>query len=175
VLGFSFAAWIAVLAGWATLAGGIFSAQLAVVLVLQFLMGLLGALVSMSNTRLAMAVIPVMGRNHFFAIYSVVSNVSLGLAPIAWGLLIDAVGVHSPVWLGLEWNRFTIFFAGRQRFGSRYPRAPTDDPRQRAWRNCCANISNPRNASGLHLPRVVIVAARHHALDPANQPRPSVS
>ena len=112
VLGFSFAAWIAVLAGWATLAGGIFSAQLVVVLVLQFFMGLLGALVSMSNTRLAMAVIPVMGRNHFFAIYSVVSNVTLGLAPIAWGLVIDAVGVRSPVWLGLEWNRYTVFFAG---------------------------------------------------------------
>jgi len=112
VLGFSFAAWISVLAGWTALAGGVFPAELTLVLILQFLMGLLGALVSMSNTRLAMAVIPVMGRNHFFAIYSVVSNVTLGLSPIAWGLLIDAVGVHSPVWLGLEWNRYTIFFAG---------------------------------------------------------------
>ena len=36
-------------------------------------MGLLAALVSMSNTRLAMAIIPVMGRNHSFAIYSVVT------------------------------------------------------------------------------------------------------
>jgi MFS family permease len=112
VLGFSFVAWIAVLGGWGALAGGILPAQLAIVLVLQFIMGLLAALVSMSNTRLAMAVIPVMGRNHFFAIYSVVSNVALGLSPIIWGLLIDAVGKRSPVWLGLEWNRFTIFFAG---------------------------------------------------------------
>jgi hypothetical protein len=60
---------------------------------------------------LAMAIIPVMGRNHFFAIYSVVNNVTLGLAPIGWGLLIDAVGTRSPMWLGLAWNRFTIFFA----------------------------------------------------------------
>jgi len=52
-----------------------------------------------------------MGRNHFFAIYSVVNNVTLGLAPIGWGLLIDAVGSRSPIWLGLAWNRFTIFFA----------------------------------------------------------------
>jgi len=102
---------MAALVGWATLAGGMLPPQLVTVLFLQCLMGLLAALVSMSNTRLAMAVIPVMGRNHFFAIYSVVSNVTLGLSPIAWGLLIDAVGKGSPVWLGIEWNRFTIFFA----------------------------------------------------------------
>ena len=85
--------------------------KLSLILVLQFLMGLLAALVQMSNTRLAMAIIPVMGRNHFFAIYSVVGNATLGLAPIAWGLLIDAVGLRAPQWLGLSWNRFTIFFA----------------------------------------------------------------
>ncbi len=111
VLTFSFAAWVAVLAGWVTLAGGALPLKLSLVLVLQVLMGLLAALVQMANTRLAMAVIPVMGRNHFFAIYSVVSNVTLGLAPIGWGLLIDGVGARSPVWLGLQWNRYTVFFA----------------------------------------------------------------
>jgi MFS family permease len=111
VLTFSCAAWLAVLAGWVTLSGGVFPLKLSLVLLLQFLMGLLAALVQMSNTRLAMAIIPVMGRNHFFAIYSVVGNVTLGLAPIGWGLLIDAVGARSPMWLGLSWNRFTIFFA----------------------------------------------------------------
>jgi MFS family permease len=111
VLTFCFAMWLAVLGGWITLSGGMLPMKMSVVLILQFLMGLLAALVQMSNTRLAMAVIPPMGRNHFFAIYSVVGNVTLGLAPIAWGLLIDVVGKRSPVWLGLEWNRFTIFFA----------------------------------------------------------------
>ncbi len=65
----------------------------------------------MANTRLAMAIIPVMGRNHFFAIYSIIGNVTLGLAPIGWGLLIDAVGARSATWLGLAWNRYTVFFA----------------------------------------------------------------
>jgi len=111
VLSFCFAAWVAVLGGWMTLAGGALPVKLSLVLILQFLMGLLAALVQMSNTRLAMAVIPVMGRNHFFAIYSVLGNVTLGLAPIGWGLLIDAVGAHAPVWLGLAWNRYTVFFA----------------------------------------------------------------
>jgi MFS family permease len=111
VLRFSFAAWLAVLGGWIALAGGVFPVKLSLVLLLQALMGLLAALVQMANTRLAMAVIPVMGRNHFFAIYSVIGNVTLGLAPIGWGLLIDLVGSHAPVWLGVQWNRFTVFYA----------------------------------------------------------------
>lgn len=111
VLTFSFVTWIVVLAGWLALAGGVLKMNLALVVVLQVLMGLLAAVVTMSNTRLAMAVIPVMGRNHFFALYSVLGNVTLGLAPIGWGLLIDAVGARSASWLGVEWNRFTVFFA----------------------------------------------------------------
>jgi len=111
VLTFCFAGWVAVLAGWVSLSGGVFPARLSIVLVLQFLMGLLAALIQMANTRLAMAAIPVMGRNHFFAIYSTIGNVTLGLAPIAWGLLIDAVGARSPMWLGVVWNRYSVFFA----------------------------------------------------------------
>src|SRR5713101_2893540 len=111
VLTFCFAMWLAVLAGWMALSGGALPLKLSLVLILQFLMGLLAALVQMSNTRLAMAVIPPMGRNHFFAMYSVIGNVTLGVAPIGWGLLIDAVGVRSPIWLGLAWNHYTVFFA----------------------------------------------------------------
>ncbi|HEX5219644.1 MAG TPA: MFS transporter [Verrucomicrobiae bacterium] len=103
-------AWFAVMIGWLLLAGGAISASLLVVLALQFFMGLLAALVNMANNKLAMGVVPQMGRNHFFAIYSVVANVTLGLSPIVWGLLIDAIGKRSPVWLGLEWNRFAFFF-----------------------------------------------------------------
>lgn len=112
VLGTAGAAWVAVLLGWLLMSGGFFPCSLALVLTLQFLMGLLAALVNMANNKLAMSVVPAMGRNHFFAIYSVVSNVTLGLSPIAWGLLIDAVGARAPQWLGLEWNRYTVFFAG---------------------------------------------------------------
>ena len=111
VLTFCFAGWVAVLSGWVSLSGGVFPVKLSIILLLQFLMGLLAALIQMANTRLAMAIIPVMGRNHFFAIYSTIGNVTLGLAPIGWGLLIDAVGSHSPIWLGLAWNRYSVFFA----------------------------------------------------------------
>jgi MFS family permease len=111
VLTFSLLAWICVLTGWILIAGDLFALHLPAILILQFFMGLLAALVQMSNTRLAMALIPPMGRNHFFAIYSVVGNVTLGIAPVAWGLLIDAIGSRAPNWFGLHWNRFTFFFA----------------------------------------------------------------
>jgi MFS family permease len=100
-----------ILAGWIALAGGALRASLPLLLYLQFLMGLFAALVNMANNRLAMAVIPVMGRNHFFALYSVFMWVTLGLAPIGWGLLIDAVGGWQGGFLGLTWNRYNIFFA----------------------------------------------------------------
>ena len=50
------------------------------VLFLELLMGFAYALVNMNNTRLAMVLSPAMGRSHFFALYSVVANLSLGRA-----------------------------------------------------------------------------------------------
>jgi MFS-type transporter involved in bile tolerance (Atg22 family) len=58
-----------------------------------------------------MAVIPTLGRNHFFALYSVLGSVALGLSPILWGLLIDAAGKLDARGLGLVWDRYMVFFA----------------------------------------------------------------
>jgi MFS family permease len=85
---------------------------LSFLLLLQVLMGLFSSLVTMSNTRLAMVIVPAMGRNHFFALFSVIGSVSLGLAPILWGMVIDGIGKWETTWLKIEWNRYTIFFAG---------------------------------------------------------------
>lgn len=110
VLTFCFAAWILVLAGWTVLAGGRWTASWALIAGLQFAMGLLAALVQMSNTRLAMSIIPVMGRTHFFALFSVIGSVALGLSPVFWGLLIDLLGPLHWEWLGIVWTRFSVFF-----------------------------------------------------------------
>jgi MFS family permease len=111
VIGFSFAVWFLILLGWLLLAGGVIAPGLSVLLGLHVLMGLFASLVQMSNTRLVMAIIPVMGRNHFFAIYSVLGSLAMGLAPIGWGLLIDAIGGWQASWLGIVWNRYAVFFA----------------------------------------------------------------
>jgi len=111
ILTFALGIWLLILAAWIALAGGVLAPHLPLVLAIQFLMGLFAALMSIGNSRLAMGIIPPMGRNHFFALYSVFANVTLGLAPIAWGLLIDAVGGWHGRLLGLNWNQYTIFFA----------------------------------------------------------------
>lgn len=112
VLTFSMFLWMLILAGWSLVAGKVLPSNLALILGLQFLMGLFAALVSMASMRLVMAVIPSMGRDHFFAMYSVLTNLMLGFSPVFWGILIDAVGsLGTPQWW-LEWNRFTVFFGG---------------------------------------------------------------
>lgn len=110
VLLLSFFVWAIIALGWSLVAGRVLAPQVLLMVLLQVLMGFLAALVNMANTRLAMAVIPVMGRSHFFAIYSVVLNVTLGLAPIFWGLIIDALRAVNLVHQGMEWNRYSIFF-----------------------------------------------------------------
>ena len=84
---------------------------LPVLLALQFLMGLTSALVNMANVRLAMAIIPVMGRDHFFALFSVVGSLMMGLSPILWGLLIDSLRGLDVAWPGFALNRYSLFFA----------------------------------------------------------------
>ena len=110
ILLLSFFVWIFIAAGWALIAGGTLTPRLEIILALQASMGLFAALVNMANTRLAMAIIPAAGRSHFFAIYSVVLNVTLGLAPILWGLIIDALHPLSAHWHRFEWNPFSVFF-----------------------------------------------------------------
>lgn len=103
--------WIMVAGVWTLLAGQTVPASVAIVAALQVAMGFAFALVNMNNTRLAMVLAPPMGRSHFFALFSVVFNVTLGLAPIGWGLLIDAMGHISTGNSVFAVNRYSVFFA----------------------------------------------------------------
>src|SRR5207245_10643288 len=100
--------WILSPLGWRLLAGHLAHPLFGLVLFLELLMGFAYALVNMNNTRLAMVLAPVMGRSHFFALYSVVANLALGLAPMFWGLVIDAFGSRQVRWQNFELNRFSL-------------------------------------------------------------------
>ncbi len=112
VMIFSSLLWLCIIGVWLLLAGKYVQPTPGLILALQFCMGLGASVFNMSNIRLAMVVTPEMGRNHFFALYSVVANLSLGLSPILWGMLIDLfVGLDYQLH-GFTWNRFTVYFLG---------------------------------------------------------------
>lgn len=112
VVTFALASWMLVLVGWGLVAARVWAGNIFFILALQFAMGLLAAVMNMANLRLAMGLVPTMGRDHFFAIYSVVTSMALGLSPILWGLFIDGFAALGLRRYGLQWNRFTFFFAG---------------------------------------------------------------
>ena len=112
VMVFSSILWVMIIAVWLLLAGKYLAPEPVMILGLQFCMGLAASVFNMSNIRLAMVVTPQMGRNHFFALYSVVANLSLGLSPILWGILIDGFAELDRDWQGFNWNRFAVFFLG---------------------------------------------------------------
>lgn len=110
VLLFCFAIWLVILVGMTLIAGRVLQPSISILVPLQVLMGLTAALAQMANTRLAMVTIPVMGRSHFFALFTVVGSLVLGLSPILWGIFIDLLKPLKIVWYGFEWNRFSVFF-----------------------------------------------------------------
>jgi MFS family permease len=111
VLMFCMAAWLVIVAGWFALAGHVLHATMPILVTLLFLMGLTTALANMANVRLAMAIIPVMGRDHFFALFSVVGSLAMGVSPILWGVLIDTLRGVNVTWHGFAVNRYSLFFA----------------------------------------------------------------
>lgn len=98
-------------AGWLLLAGGLLPAWKSVVGSLNLLGGLAGAMFGVASTRIVMASVPVMGRNHFFALYAVLSGLSLGGAPMVWGAMLDLLGPLDIVFGSFHLNRYTVYFA----------------------------------------------------------------
>ena len=104
--------WVVLCVGWFAFSAEASPISWWGILILELGMGFAFTLVNMNNTRLAMALAPEMGRSHYFVIYSVVANLSMGLSPIVWGLVLDLVGDRNVRWQGLQWNRFSVFFLG---------------------------------------------------------------
>ncbi len=96
--------------GWCLAAGRILPVEAWLTVPLLVLLGLVNALFSAANNRLAMEIVPALGRNHFFALFMVVWQLTLGLSPVGWGLMLDAIGTSKTVLLGVEWNRYSVYF-----------------------------------------------------------------
>ncbi len=100
----------AVVAGWWAIAAGVLPGWIGLVGALNFLGGVSGAVFGLASTRIVMGSVPRMGRNHFFALFTVVTSLGLGGAPVAWGAVLDTVGTLEIVWPLFSLNRYSIYF-----------------------------------------------------------------
>jgi MFS family permease len=74
------------------------------------ILGVAGGLFSIANTRIAMDTMPEMGRNHFFSLFTVFTSLSLGLAPIFWGVFLDVLAKNEFSIGFFQVNRFSVYF-----------------------------------------------------------------
>jgi MFS family permease len=96
--------------GWALVAAKILPPTLLMFSIQCCTSGLAGALWNLSNVRTVMGIVPAMGRPHFLALYSVASNLTLGLVPLAWGRVMDDLSNWHVKWGYWEWNCFSLFY-----------------------------------------------------------------
>ncbi len=99
-----------VVVGWALIAGQVLPCSTLLVAALNLGAGAASANFNLANVRITMATMPKMGANHFFALFTVITSFGLGGAPVAWGLLLDAIGSYEAVTGAFHWRRHSIYF-----------------------------------------------------------------
>jgi len=99
-----------VIGGWCLIAAGVFPCSLWLVAALNFLAGAASANFNLANVRITMATMPEMGRTHFFALFTVITSLGLGAAPVGWGITLDVLGSYEAVTGIFHWKRHSIYF-----------------------------------------------------------------
>jgi MFS family permease len=96
--------------GWASVAAGFLPFNWITIGWQALTSGCGGALWNLANIRAVMGIVPVMGRPHFLALYSVVGNLTLGLAPLFWGPVMDFLEHWSTAWGPWIWNSYSLLY-----------------------------------------------------------------
>ncbi|HKM58326.1 MAG TPA: MFS transporter [Chthoniobacterales bacterium] len=110
VLRISLALYLIAILFWVFVTGELVPAHYLLVGIDYLLLGIAGGLFSIANVRIAMDTMPELGRNHFFSLFTVFTSLSLGLAPIFWGVFLDGLAKHE-FGLGIfHVNRFSSYF-----------------------------------------------------------------
>jgi MFS-type transporter involved in bile tolerance (Atg22 family) len=95
---------------WAALSAGVLPLAVWSLLLIQVLSGLAWASFNLANARLAMSIVPAMGRSHFFALFSVAGGLVLGVLPVFWGIGLDALAGWKATTGSWEWNQFSVLY-----------------------------------------------------------------
>jgi MFS family permease len=94
------------------MSAGVLSHDWKLVLVLNLLGGAAMAIFNMANGHLSMAVVPETGKNHYFAVATVIVSLGTGVVPILWGWLLDALGGLDVMAGPFHFRRHSIYFLG---------------------------------------------------------------
>lgn len=95
---------------WFLIASGVLPCRLELVAGMNLISGAASAIFNVANTRIVMATMPEMGRNHFFALFTVIASLGLGAAPVMWGMGLDAIGTYEVVTGVFHWKRHSFYF-----------------------------------------------------------------
>lgn len=96
---------------WGCAASQIIPLNLYSLFFIQITAALSFPLFNLANTRLVMATVPVMARSHYFAVFSVVANLTLGFFPWIWGIGVDSLkGWDSLLGNYWHWNAYSLFY-----------------------------------------------------------------
>ncbi|MGF1679200.1 MAG: MFS transporter [Candidatus Methylacidiphilales bacterium] len=98
--------------GWGLIAAGVLPFHPLSIAFQQVTWGICLSLFNVANTRLVMGIVPRMGMSHFFALFSVVTSLVAGIAPVCWGLAADVLETLDARWGGVEINAFSVLYLG---------------------------------------------------------------
>lgn len=101
-----------VLAFWFAMSGGLVAPTWWMVLILNLSGGMAMAGFNMANLHLGMEVVPERGKNHFFALSTVIASLGVGVVPILWGWLLDTLGGLDLTAGPLHLRRHSVYFLG---------------------------------------------------------------
>lgn len=101
-----------VLALWFAMSAGIIAPNWKLVLLLNLLGGVAMAGFNMANLHLCMSVVPEAGKNHYFALTTVITSFGVGIVPVLWGWLLDSLGGLDLVAGPFHLRRHSIYFLG---------------------------------------------------------------
>ena len=98
------------LCSWGALAAKLIPLGIGSVILIQATAGAGIAALNLANQRLAMSIVPPMGRSHFFALFSVINGLTFGITPVLWGMALDKLAGWQHDWLYWQWNNFSVLY-----------------------------------------------------------------
>ena len=101
-----------VLAIWFAMSAEVIAPSWALVLLLNVVGGMAVAAFNMASLHLGMSVVPEYGKNHYFAVTTVITGFGLGIVPVLWGWLLDSLGGLDRVLGPFHFTRHSIYFLG---------------------------------------------------------------